>query len=115
MDDLTAFQRDVLFAIAAQESPHYRAIKRTLSDYYEKRIYNGHDRKNLDVRKVFPNLDTLIEKGLVEKEERQTQSDRYWLTDDGWAEIDARRAWERQCLDGGQRRDGSGADAIQNS
>ncbi|MFB6184138.1 MAG: PadR family transcriptional regulator [Haloarculaceae archaeon] len=99
MDDLTGLQRDMLYVIAARGQPHYRDIKRGLNDYYEKAIYNGIDRE-YTTRRVFPHLDTLIEKGLVEGVENETHMDYYRVTEDGWETIDRRRAWERQCIEG---------------
>lgn len=58
MCDLTGFQRDLLYTIAGFEEPHGLAIKDELEDYYEKEIHHG---------RLYPNLDTLVDKGLVEK------------------------------------------------
>jgi len=61
MYDLTGFQRDLLTVTAGIEEPHGLAIKDELEDYYEKEIHHG---------RLYPNLDTLVEKGLVEKERK---------------------------------------------
>ncbi|MDG5778570.1 PadR family transcriptional regulator [Haloarculaceae archaeon H-GB2-1] len=98
MDDLTGLQRDLLFAVAGQDDPHYLAIKQDLQAYYEKAIYNGHDRE-FRTRRLFPNLDTLIEKELVERERRGQDMDRYHVTDEGYRVIDERHAWERERVD----------------
>jgi len=53
MYDLTGFQRDLLTVTAGIEEPHGLAIKDELEDYYEKEIHHG---------RLYPNLDTLVEK-----------------------------------------------------
>ena len=55
MYDLTSFQRDLLYVIAGLDSPHGLAVKDELDDYYEKEIHHG---------RLYPNLDTLVDKGL---------------------------------------------------
>ena len=57
MYDLTGFQRDLLYVISGHEEPHGLAIKEELEAYYEKEIHHG---------RLYPNLDTLVDKGLVE-------------------------------------------------
>lgn len=85
MQDLTAFQRDVLFVIAGHDEPHGLAIKEALDDYYTEEINHG---------RLYPNLDTLVEKGLVEKGEKDRRTNEYQLSDRGQREIVARREFE---------------------
>ncbi len=87
MYDLTGFQRDCLYVIAGQDEPHGLAIKDELEEYYESEIHHG---------RLYPNLDTLVEKGLVEKGERDRRTNMYTVTRRGQREIDARREWEEQ-------------------
>ena len=89
MYDLTGFQRDMLYVINGQEDPHGLAIKDELEDYYEKEIHHG---------RLYPNLDTLVEKGLVEKGEKDRRTNVYTVTRRGSREIDARRDWEGEYL-----------------
>ncbi|MFB6155190.1 MAG: PadR family transcriptional regulator, partial [Haloferacaceae archaeon] len=49
--------------------------------------------------RLYPNLDTLVEKGLVEKGQRDRRTNYYTLTRRGRREIDARREWENQYVD----------------
>ena len=91
MYDLTGFQRDLLYTIVGQDDPHGLAIKDELEDYYESEIHHG---------RLYPNLDTLVEKGLVEKGERDRRTNYYTVTRRGQREIDARRGWEEQYLTG---------------
>ncbi|MEM4782421.1 MAG: PadR family transcriptional regulator [Halalkalicoccus sp.] len=91
MYDLTGFQRDLMYVIAGKNEPNGLAIKDELEDYYEKEIHHG---------RLYPNLDTLVNKGLIEKGERDRRTNYYILTDRGRREIDARREWEAQYVDG---------------
>lgn len=85
MDDLTGFQRDLLYTIAGLEEPHGLAIKDELEEYYGKEIHHG---------RLYPNLDTLVDKGLVEKGTIDRRTNLYTLTARGRREIEARREWE---------------------
>jgi PadR family transcriptional regulator PadR len=87
MYDLTGFQRDVLYAAAGQDEPHGLAIKDELEDYYETEIHHG---------RLYPNLDTLVEKRLIEKGQIDKRTNSYEVTQRGNREIDARREWEEQ-------------------
>lgn len=87
MQDLTGFQRDALYVIAGSEDPHGLSIKDTLEEYYEGEIHHG---------RLYPNLDTLVEKGLVEKGQIDQRTNYYTLTPRGEREITARREWETQ-------------------
>ncbi|WP_323173246.1 PadR family transcriptional regulator [Natrialba sp. PRR66] len=87
MYDLTGFQRDLLYVIAGQDDPHGLAIKDELEAYYEGEIHHG---------RLYPNLDTLVDKGLVEKGEEDRRTNFYAVTRRGTREIEARREWENQ-------------------
>ena len=89
MHDLTGFQRDLLYVIAGQNEPYGLAIKDELEDYYEKEIHHG---------RLYPNLDTLVDKGLVEKGQRDRRTNYYSLTRRGRREIEARQDWEAQYI-----------------
>ena len=87
MYDLTGFQRDLLYVIAGLEEPHGLAIKDELETYYESEIHHG---------RLYPNLDTLVDKGLVDKGQADQRTNYYTLTRRGRRELDARREWEAQ-------------------
>jgi len=87
MHDLTGFQRDLLYVIAGLDEPHGLAIKEELEGYYESEVNHG---------RLYPNLDTLVEKGLVEKGQRDRRTNFYTLTRRGERELDARQDWEAQ-------------------
>lgn len=58
MDERTGFQRDCLPVIAGLNHPKGLAIEAGLDSYHSSEIYFG---------RLYPNLDTVIEKGFVEK------------------------------------------------
>lgn len=90
MHDLTGFQRDVLNVVAGLEGPKGLQIKSELDDYYDAEINHG---------RLYPNLDTLVEKGLVEKDEVDGRTNQYSLTRRGKREIEARRQWVSRYVD----------------
>ncbi|KTG27120.1 PadR family transcriptional regulator [Haloferax profundi] len=86
MFELTGFQRDLLYAIAALTRPSGQDIKErlteitTLSDVNHGRLY--------------PNLDVLVEHGYVAKGTLDRRTNYYELSQKGVATIHDRRAWE---------------------
>ncbi|MDL0133715.1 PadR family transcriptional regulator [Halobacterium salinarum] len=90
MHDLTGFQRDILYVIAGLEQPHGLAVKDELDDYYEQEINHG---------RLYPNLDDLVDKGLLEKGKLDKRTNSYTLIRRGRREITARRDWETQYVD----------------
>ena len=90
MYDLTGFQRDLLYVVAGRDEPHGLAIKDELEDYYESAIHHG---------RLYPSLDTLVEKGLIEKGEKDRRTNIYTVTRRGKREITARAEWEQQYID----------------
>jgi PadR family transcriptional regulator PadR len=90
MDDLTAFQRDVLYVIDGLDDgspPYGLAIKGELDRHYANEINHG---------RLYPNLDELTEMGLIEKGSVDDRTNWYGLTDHGHSEIEVRREWEEQ-------------------
>jgi len=85
MFDLTGFQRDLLYVIVGLDEPKGLAIKDELESYYQKEIHHG---------RLYPNLDTLVEKGLVAKGTIDDRTNSYSLTDRGYREIENRQEWE---------------------
>jgi DNA-binding PadR family transcriptional regulator len=90
MYDLTGFQRDLLYVIAGLEAPSGLDIKDELEGYYGSEINHG---------RLYPNLDTLVDKGLVEKGEHDRRTNYYALTRRGRREVEDRREWENQYVD----------------
>ena len=89
MHDPTAFQRDLLYVIAGNDGFCGLAIKDEFGNYYDKEIYRG---------RLYPNLDTLVETGLVEKGQQGRRSNSYKATDRGQREIEARSSWKQQYI-----------------
>ncbi|WP_418282675.1 PadR family transcriptional regulator [Halorubrum sp. DTA98] len=90
MYDLTGFQRDLLYVVAGLDEPHGLAIKAELETYYESEVHHG---------RLYPNLDTLVEKGLIEKGEADRRTNFYAVTRRGQREIEARDEWQSQYVD----------------
>jgi len=89
MDDLTGFQRDILYVTAGLDEPHGLAVKDELEDYYESEIQHG---------RLYPNLDTLVEKELIEKGEIDKRTNSYTLTEKGYEVLERRNDWELQYI-----------------
>ena len=89
MYDLTGFQRDLLYVTAGLDRPHGLAIKKELEQYYETDIQHG---------RLYPNLDTLVDKGLIKKGEIDKRTNSYSIAKRGRREIESRRDWEAQYL-----------------
>jgi PadR family transcriptional regulator, regulatory protein PadR len=87
MEDLTAFQRDALYVIAGLEEPKGLDIKDELEEIYDKEVHHG---------RLYPNLDTLVDKSLVSKGQHDNRTNAYELTDRGERELEARREWEAE-------------------
>jgi len=81
--ELTAFQQNILVTLS--EEPMYGlAIKRALEDYYGTDVNHG---------RLYPNLDELVEMGLVEKSELDKRTNQYALTEAGVDAIVDRLDW----------------------
>ena len=87
MYDLSGFQRDLLYVISGLDKPSGQDVKEELEKYYEEDINHG---------RLYPNLDTLVNKDLVEKGQLDRRANYYDLTDEGLVELRDRREWERQ-------------------
>jgi len=81
--DLTAFQKNIL-AVLSNEARYGLAIKRELEEYYGSEINHG---------RLYPNLDTLVNKDLVEKSELDKRTNEYALTDEGHAAVEDNVSW----------------------
>lgn len=90
MDDLTGFQRDLLYVIAGAEQPSGQDVKEEVEQYYSDAINHG---------RLYPNLDTVVNKELVEKGELDRRTNYYAITDEGEELIEDRREWEEQYVD----------------
>jgi DNA-binding PadR family transcriptional regulator len=71
--DLTAFQQNIL-TILAEEPRYGLAVKRELEAYYGSEVNHG---------RLYPNLDDLVDEGLIDKSELDKRTNQYALTDAG--------------------------------
>jgi len=94
--ELTAFQKNIL-VVLANEPRYGLAIKRELEDYYGEEVNHG---------RLYPNLDDLVNKGLVEKSELDKRTNQYALTDAGHDAVVGDIAWVlEQFVTGEERRE----------
>lgn len=92
LTDLTAFQRDVLAVIASLndgEAPHGLGILDRVGSVRDEQVNHG---------RLYPNLDTLVEKGLVEKSAKDRRTNAYALTSRGRRELAADAKWRAGVL-----------------
>jgi len=81
--ELTAFQQNILVILS--EEPRYGlAIKRELESYYDSEVNHG---------RLYPNLDDLVEMGLVEKSELDKRTNQYALTEKGHEVVLEQLSW----------------------
>jgi len=81
--DLTLFKLDIL-TILAEKERYGLAIKRALEEYRGEEVNHG---------RLYPNLDDLVDHGLIEKSELDKRTNQYALTDDGRELLQARLDW----------------------
>lgn len=86
MESLTAFQEDLLNVIAGEGEVSGQDVK------YRVEQMSVYSIGGVNHGRLYPNLDTLVEKGLVEKGELDRRTNSYTITDDGRAWLSSRRA-----------------------
>lgn len=84
--ELSGFQRDVLYVICLEELQHGKKIKEELEK----------DIGEISRGRLYPNLDTLVKAGYVEKGRIDLRTNYYDLTEFGWEQLRERRKWENQ-------------------
>ncbi len=92
MNELTGFQRDLLYCIAAIDDPYGLNIKRELEEYLSIEVNHG---------RLYPNLDQLVEEGFLSKEQKDKRTNQYPLTPLAEDLIADRRQWEKEMLQAG--------------
>lgn len=88
--NLTGFQRDLLRAIAHNDGSRGLLLKDKLQEMYGTEINHG---------RLYPNLDDLVEYGLIEKGTIDDRTNSYSLTEDG---RDTIRLFENRYADAGK-------------
>lgn len=91
MNDLTAFQRDILYVLADLERPNGLRVKTALREYYDEDVHPG---------RLYPNLDDLIDDGFVEKGRIDGRTNAYTLTAKGRRLLAERRHWTQEVVEG---------------
>lgn len=61
-----------------------------MEDYYETEINHG---------RLYPNLDILVEQGLLEKSKKDERTNAYEISKEGRKLLEKRRQWEEQYYD----------------
>lgn len=91
LQGLTRFQTDLLRTVEVLNEPNGLEIKRRLEHDYG---YDGIT-EEIGLGRLYPNLDKLVDHGLVEKSEFDGRSNTYTLTERGADERAAHVAWEQ--------------------
>ncbi|WP_394328131.1 PadR family transcriptional regulator [Natrinema hispanicum] len=87
---IPGFQRDLLYVIAGADQPSGQDVKDEIEQYYSSEINHG---------RLYPNLDTVVNKELVEKGQLDRRTNYYAITDEGEQAIEDRREWVLQYID----------------
>ena len=87
MEELSGFQRDLLYVIAGLDEPKGLAIKDELEEHYETRVDRG---------RLYPNLNSLADMGLVEKQRVDERTNSYVLTAKGRSKLEAHHQWKAE-------------------
>jgi PadR family transcriptional regulator PadR len=84
MKSLSAYQRDQLWVIAGGEELIGKTIRELLEEYRGERTSSS---------RLYPNLNELVDKGLVEKKSKGRENF-YHITEDGKQMLEERLNWE---------------------
>jgi len=88
MHDLTAFERDLLWVIAGFEDPPIGLrVKERTGEYYGAEINHG---------RLYPALDRLADRELIDKSQRNKRSNTYTLTTAGKNALAGRLDWQQE-------------------
>ena len=90
MDQLTGFQRDLLYVIAGMDRPSGQEILDRVNQYIDQPVTHG---------RLYPNLDELVEMELVEKGQIDRRTNYYALTPKGHRELEKRQEWVKRHVD----------------
>lgn len=90
MEELTGFQRDLMYVIADNDQSSGQTIRRCIEPYYDEDVNHG---------RLYPNLDTLVEEGYIVKGSQDERTNFYKITKKGKDAIVHRQQWERSKLE----------------
>ena len=82
--ELTGFQRDLLYCIAGMEKPSGQTIRQELEEQTGREITHG---------RLYPNLDTLVNRKLVAKGEIDRRTNYYTISDEGVEALQKYHEW----------------------
>lgn len=86
--ELTQFQRTILTVIAI--TPQYGLeIKSNLEKYYREEVNHG---------RLYPNLDQLVDKKLLDKEPLDKRTNQYSITENGLQTLQELHEWETKVI-----------------
>ncbi len=86
--ELTSIQRDILYVAMGQDNPSGQEIKAELED--NEQITHG---------RLYPNLDTLVEKQYLKKGMVDRRTNYYTVSEKGERALANRRRWEDAYVD----------------
>jgi len=89
MHELTGFQRDLLYCVAALDEPSGSEIGHELAEYSSTEVNHG---------RLYSNLNDLVGEGLLSKEEKDGRTNQYALTAKAIGLIEERQQWEADKL-----------------
>ena len=69
--DLTEFQRDLICVLSSMDRPAGKEVDQAMEDLYREEINHG---------RLYPNLDELAEKGLIDKRQKDKRTNEYTIT-----------------------------------
>lgn len=87
LEGVREVERDLLYIIAGCDESSGQAIETELQEYYDEEINHG---------RVYPNLDRLVDKGLVSRGTIDGRTNAYRLTDAGQRAIQVHSEWKHQ-------------------
>ncbi|MCT9095663.1 PadR family transcriptional regulator [Haloarchaeobius sp. HME9146] len=88
--DLTGFQHNLLVVLTKMDEPSGRDLKQEIEDSLDTSLPHG---------RLYRNLDTLVEKGLVEKGCIDGRTNFYEISEEGAEAIRERYRWEREHIE----------------
>lgn len=86
--ELTGFQRDLLLVISGMDRPSGQDVKTELESQLG----------DITHARLYPNLDTLVEEGFVEKGAIDRRTNSYSLTESGYEALREYQRWSKQYL-----------------
>lgn len=90
MQELTGFQRDILFVLNSLGTSHGARLKRELERARYSSILSG---------RLYHNLDVLVEQSFVQKRDGAGRENEYQLTTDGCKSVQEHSEWQQRYVD----------------